>query len=125
MTERRRRGTAAADGSRSEEARRRSRIVLHGFLILAALLWISPIVWAIFTALRPYADTSQSRLSSRGRSSSTSTTSRTAWNQADMPHYFWNSIIVALPAIVLILLFSSAIAFVDLAATASGSTCRC
>ena len=29
-----------------------------------------------------------------------------------MPHYFWNSIIVALPAIALILLFSSALAFV-------------
>ena len=29
-----------------------------------------------------------------------------------MPHYFWNSIIVAVPAIVLILLFSSAVAFV-------------
>ena len=35
-----------------------------------------------------------------------------AWTQADMPHYFLNSIIVALPAIFLILLFSSAIAFV-------------
>ena len=38
---------------------RRSRIGLHAFLIAATLLWMSPIVWAIFTAMRPYADTSQ------------------------------------------------------------------
>ena len=35
-----------------------------------------------------------------------------AYTQSDMPHYFWNSIIVAIPAIFLILLFSSAVAFV-------------
>jgi multiple sugar transport system permease protein len=87
------------------------RIVLHGFLIVAALLWISPIVWAIFTALRPYGDTSLHGYVSWPKELNFNNF-RTAYTETDMPHYFWNSIIVALPAIALILLFSSALAFV-------------
>jgi len=45
-------------------------------------------------------------------SSLTLTNYRTAWTQADLPHYFVNSLIITLPAIVLILLFSSSVAFV-------------
>jgi multiple sugar transport system permease protein len=37
---------------------------------------------------------------------------KNAYTQADLPHYFFNSLIVALPAIVLILLLSSSLAFV-------------
>ena len=37
---------------------------------------------------------------------------KTAYTQVQLPHYFWNSIIVTIPAIFLILLFSSAVAFV-------------
>ena len=48
----------------------------------------------------------------RGRSTSTSRTSRNAYTQSHMPHYFWNTMIVAIPSIFLILLFSSAVAFV-------------
>jgi len=90
---------------------RPQRIVLHGFLVLAALLWISPIIWAIFTALRPYADTSLHGYVSWPKEINLNNF-RTAYTETNLPHYFWNSIIVALPAIALILLFSSAIAFV-------------
>ena len=37
---------------------------------------------------------------------------RNAWDQGDMPLHFWNSMIITIPAIVLILLFASAVAFV-------------
>jgi multiple sugar transport system permease protein len=89
----------------------RSRIVLHIFLIFATLFWVSPILWAIFTAMRPYADTSQYGFVSWPKHFNFDNFTA-AWTQAQFPHYFWNSIIVAVPAIVLILLFSSAIAFV-------------
>jgi multiple sugar transport system permease protein len=90
---------------------RRSRIGLHAFLVLVTLLWVSPILWAIFTAMRPYADTSQYGFVSWPKHFNFDNFTA-AWNQAQFPHYFWNSIIVAVPAIFLILLFSSAIAFV-------------
>ena len=33
------------------------RIGLHVFLITTAALWFLPVAWAVFTSLRPYADT--------------------------------------------------------------------
>jgi multiple sugar transport system permease protein len=88
-----------------------SRIVLHAFLILVVLLWISPILWAIFTAMRPYADTSAHGYVSWPHQFNFDNF-KNAYTQADLLHYFFNSIIVAIPAIFLILLFSSAVAFV-------------
>jgi multiple sugar transport system permease protein len=78
---------------------------------VTALLWISPIVWTIFTALRPYADTAEHGYVSWPRTVSIDNF-KNAYTQSGMLHYFWNSIIVAVPAILLILLFSSAVAFV-------------
>ena len=37
---------------------------------------------------------------------------RHAWTQGDIPLHFWNSMIITLPAIVLILLFASSVAYV-------------
>ncbi len=90
---------------------KRSRVGLHVFLALVTLLWVSPIVWAIFTALRPYADTSQYGYVSWPKHLNFDNF-KNAYTQADLPHYFFNSIIVAIPAIFIILLFSSAVAFV-------------
>ena len=36
---------------------RTGRIALQGFLIAISLLWLFPLAWAIYTSLRPYADT--------------------------------------------------------------------
>jgi multiple sugar transport system permease protein len=95
----------------NRRALRPRRVGLHAFLAVTTLLWISPILWAIFTAFRPYADTSQYGYVSWPKHFNLDNF-RTAYSQANLPHYFWNSIIVAIPAIVLILLFSSAVAFV-------------
>jgi multiple sugar transport system permease protein len=104
-------GTAASTRRTNRRPLRRSRDGLHAFLVVTTLLWVSPIVWAIFTALRPYADTSQYGYVSWPKHLNLDNF-RAAYTQADLPHYFWNSIIVAIPAIFLILLFSSAVAFV-------------
>ncbi len=104
--------TVTAAGTR---ARRRKvklpRIGLHVFLILTVLLWITPVAWALFTAFRPYNDTFLHGYVSWPKSLSL-TNFRTAWTGADLPHYFWNSIIITIPAIILILLFSCSVAFV-------------
>jgi multiple sugar transport system permease protein len=105
--------TAGTRAARRPNQRRtgRSRVVLHAFLVLTVLLWISPIVWAFFTAMRPYADTAQSGYVS-WPAHFNFTNFVNAYKQSGMRHYFWNSIIVAIPSIFLILLFSSAVAFV-------------
>ena len=107
--------STTAEGRARRRPNRRTlrpgRVVLYLFLALVTLLWISPILWAIFTAFRPYADTSQYGYVSWPKHFNFDNF-KAAYTQADLPHYFWNSIIVAIPAIFLILLFSSALAFV-------------
>jgi multiple sugar transport system permease protein len=87
------------------------RIALHAFLILTVLLWLSPILWAIFTAMRPYGDTSADGYVSWPKHFNFDNFTN-AYTQSHMAHYFWNTMIVAIPSIFLILLFSSAVAFV-------------
>ncbi len=96
---------------KSTRRRRTSRLGLHLFLILTTLLWISPILWAIFTALRPYADTAAHGYVSWPQHLNLKNFEH-AYTQSNMLHYFRNSMIVAIPAIFLILFFSSAVAFV-------------
>jgi len=88
-----------------------SRIVLHTFLAITALVWLAPVAWAVFTSFRPYADTA-----ARGYvfipHSLSIVNYRHAWTQGDIPLHFWNSMIITLPAIVIILLFASSVAFV-------------
>jgi len=107
--------TSATATAASARARRRKvklpRVGLHAFLIVIVLLWITPVAWALFTAFRPYNDTFLHGYVSWPKTLSL-TNFRTAWTGADLPHYFWNSIIITIPAIVLILLFSCSVAFV-------------
>jgi multiple sugar transport system permease protein len=88
-----------------------SRIVLHVFLITTALLWLAPVAWAVFTSFRPYADTAARGYVSFPHSLSLANY-RHAWTQGDIPLHLWNSMIITLPAIVLILLFASSVAYV-------------
>ena len=96
-------------------ARRRSlrpgRVGLHVFLITMAILWLAPIVWAVFTSFRPYADTAKYGYVSIPHSLGLANF-RHAWVQGQIPQHFLNSMIITLPAIFLILLFASSVAFV-------------
>ena len=107
--------TAAAPARPEPVARRRKvrpgRVLLHAFLLTFAVIWLIPVVWVVFTSFRPYAETAL-----HGYVSWPDTLSlvnyRTAWTQAALPHYFFNSLLIAVPAIVLILLLASSVAFV-------------
>ena len=107
--------TAAVPARTRASAKRRRlslpRVGLHVFLIGTAILWLAPLAWAVFTSFRPYDDTA-----THGYVSVPHTLSlvnyRNAWEQGQIPLHFVNSMIITLPAIVLILLFSSSVAFV-------------
>jgi multiple sugar transport system permease protein len=91
-------------------SRRTSRLI-QGFLALTAAVWLLPPVYAIYTSLRPYADTAE-----RGYVSLPGVLNVqnyiNAWTQADLPHYYANTLIVVGPALVLTLLLSAFVAFV-------------
>jgi multiple sugar transport system permease protein len=90
---------------------RARRVGLHAFLLTTALLWLVPVLWAVYTSFRPYSDTAVHGYVSLPGTLDFSNY-RNAWTQAELPHYFLNSMIITLPAIALVLLFASAVAFV-------------
>ncbi|MFC0433758.1 carbohydrate ABC transporter permease [Kutzneria buriramensis] len=105
----------AAAASRPAPVQRRkrvrpARVVLHVFLAVTALVWLVPLVWAVYTSLRTFADTSAHGYFSLA-SSLTFENYENAWEQAGLPQYFLNSVIITVPAVLVTLLFSASVAF--------------
>lgn len=106
--------TATAERAVGVARRRRvalPRIGLHAFLMAAAALWLAPVGWAIYTSLRPYADTDRCGYVSVCGSFNFHNYTH-VWTAANLPHFFFNSLIITLPAIVITLLLASSVAFV-------------
>jgi multiple sugar transport system permease protein len=106
-------GTAGADRGAVLKSRRRpirpARLVLHTFLIIVAFGWLAPVLLAVYASLRPYADTARD-----GYFSLPDRLSFDYYRQAfeaDLLKYFVNSLIVAVPAVALVLFFASSVAF--------------
>jgi multiple sugar transport system permease protein len=107
--------TVTAERATVRVARRRGvrlpRIGLHVFLIVTAGLWLVPVLWAFYTSLRPYADTNNcGYVSLCGKFNFHNYTY--VWTAANLPHFFLNSLIITLPAIVITLFLASSVAFV-------------
>ncbi|MEW2044524.1 carbohydrate ABC transporter permease [Streptomyces sp. NPDC005476] len=89
---------------------RPARILLHTFLAATALAWLAPLLWALFAALRPYAETSDKGYVSWPDKLDFDNFTN-AFQQSDMLHYFANTLIIAVPAVLLTLFLSSCVAF--------------
>ena len=89
---------------------RPARILLHLFLAGAALAWIAPLAWAIYAALRTYSETSEKGYVS-WPDTLTIDNFANAYQQSDMSHYFVNTMVIAVPAVLLTLFLSSMVAF--------------
>jgi multiple sugar transport system permease protein len=86
-------------------------IAAQAFLIVASVLWLLPIAFAAYVALRPYSETTKYGYVSLPHSL-TFKNFTDAWTQSDMLRYFENSVRITLPAVVITLFLSSAVAFV-------------
>ncbi|MEW1859684.1 carbohydrate ABC transporter permease [Streptomyces sp. NBC_00669] len=89
----------------------RGQIASQAFLIVASVLWILPILFALYVAVRPYSDTSKYGYVSLPHHL-TFQNFRDAWSQSDMPHFFWNSVLITVPAVVIVLALAAGVAFV-------------
>jgi multiple sugar transport system permease protein len=87
-----------------------ARMLLHGFLIVTSLVWLSPILWALYTSLRPYADTARLGYVSIGGEYNFQNYID-SWVQAELPKFFVNTFIIVVPAVILTLLLASMVAF--------------
>jgi multiple sugar transport system permease protein len=85
-------------------------VLLVGFLTIMAATWLFPLLWAVYTALRPYGDTL-----ARGYISLPGTLNFgnfiNAWTEGDFPRFYINSLIVAVPAVIITLFVASMVAF--------------
>jgi multiple sugar transport system permease protein len=101
----------AARTARTARVVRPARVALHTFLIATSVIWLVPVAWAFYTALRPYGDTLKHGYASVGGSYGLSNFSD-AWSKSDMGHFFLNSLKITLPALLLTLFLASMAAFV-------------
>ena len=95
---------------RPSKGRRWSRLFLYVFLTFMALVWLVPVGSAIYAAFRPYAETQKYGIFSLPKAL-TVQNFKDAWTQGSMTHTFKNTAFIVLPSIVLILFFSSTMAF--------------
>jgi multiple sugar transport system permease protein len=94
-------------------ARRRTRparLVLHVFLAATALVWLAPLLWTVYTSLRPYADTAAHGYFSLAGSLTLENYAR-AWRQAELPRYFVNTMVITVPALLLTIALAALVAF--------------
>ncbi|HWC79963.1 MAG TPA: carbohydrate ABC transporter permease [Pseudonocardiaceae bacterium] len=89
---------------------RPARIGLHAFLVVTAVVWLIPLLWAVYTSLRSYSDTAAHGYLSLAHGLGLDNYQQ-AWTQSGMIKYFINSTLVTVPAVLLTLLFASAVAF--------------
>jgi multiple sugar transport system permease protein len=87
------------------------RIVAQVFLILATLAWITPILFALYVALRPIEETNRDGYVSIA-DRLTFENFANAWRQSQMWTFFLNSVYITVPAVILTLLLASSVAFV-------------
>jgi multiple sugar transport system permease protein len=88
-----------------------SRVVLHGFLIAMVVVWLFPLFWAVYNALRPISDTIQHGYLSWPTGGLGFDNFTTFWTQADLPYYYVNTLVIVVPSVLVILLLASMVAF--------------
>ncbi len=107
--------TVAMAGQRTahNRARRRlSRIGLYIFLTVLAFIFLWPMLYALYTSLRPYGEIVANV---NGPFSTPKTLSLNnyieVWNNSNLSQYFWNTAVITIPAVILTLWISSMLAF--------------
>jgi multiple sugar transport system permease protein len=90
--------------------RRRARYWTHLFLIAISVLWIFPLAWTIYTSLRPYGETARLGYVSIGGTYNLDNFGR-AIQGMDLWLHLFDTLVVVVPALVLVLWFASMLAF--------------
>ncbi|MEV4140874.1 carbohydrate ABC transporter permease [Dactylosporangium sp. NPDC049742] len=86
-------------------------VAAQAFMLVMLALWVTPVLFALYIALRPIAETNEHGYVSLPRSL-TLANFQAAWNQSDMWHFFLNSLIITVPAVLLTLLLAASFAYV-------------
>jgi multiple sugar transport system permease protein len=86
-------------------------VVAQVFMIVMTVLWVVPILFALYVALRPNAETNKYGYVALPHHLTLKNFSD-AWTQSDMGSFFWNSVKITIPAVIVTLFLASMVAFV-------------
>jgi multiple sugar transport system permease protein len=87
------------------------RALLYVFLGLVSLGWLAPLALAAYASLRPYEETSERGYFSLPSELTFEYYGR-VWTEGNLPHYYLNSLIIAVPGVIITLFIASFTAFV-------------
>ncbi len=104
----------------AKKKRRRKRIVLQVFLIVVAIGWLFPLLWAVFNSFRDYAYTQAHGYASLG--GFTLHNYAEAWRRGEFTKHFLNSLIIVVPMVLFTLALASGVAS-SCPGSRSASTC--
>jgi multiple sugar transport system permease protein len=82
----------------------------HVILFVFSVGLITPLLWAFFISLRPVSDTIKDGYFSWPRHLNLDNYTK-AWTQANLPHYFLNTLHVLVPAMIVVLMLSCFLGF--------------
>ncbi|MFI1869883.1 carbohydrate ABC transporter permease [Streptomyces jumonjinensis] len=89
---------------------RPGRIGVHAFLLTVSLAFLAPLLLAVYASLRPYEETSEHGYFSLPRKLSFDYYQR-AFSDSEMTKYFINTLLIAVPGVLITLFFASFTAF--------------
>ncbi|SOD74470.1 carbohydrate ABC transporter membrane protein 2 (CUT1 family) [Jatrophihabitans sp. GAS493] len=83
---------------------------VHIFLIVMSIVWLIPLLWTLYTSLRPKEETDKYGYWSWPRTLTLHNFTQ-AWTQGGFSHSVMNSVYIVIPAVLLTLFFASMMAF--------------
>jgi multiple sugar transport system permease protein len=86
-------------------------VASQAFMLVMTLLWVTPILFALYVALRPQTETNKLGYVSLPHSLTLQNFAN-AWTQSAMWKFFLNSVYVTVPAVLLTLFLASMVAYV-------------
>ncbi|ALC24721.1 carbohydrate ABC transporter permease [Streptomyces pristinaespiralis] len=102
--------TTAVAPVRSRPRRGPGRFGVHAFLMAVSLAFLAPLILAVYASLRPYEETSEHGYFSWPDNLSLDYYQQ-AFTDSGMTKYFVNTLIIAVPGVLLALFFASFVAF--------------
>jgi multiple sugar transport system permease protein len=105
-----RKAARAAETAVPRRRRRHRHVGTYTFIILMAILWIFPLIWTIYASLRTNQDTTLHGYFSLP-SGLTLDNYIDAWNGAEIPRAYLNTLVITIPSVIVALLVSSMVAF--------------
>jgi multiple sugar transport system permease protein len=85
------------------------RAGLHAFLLAVSIVWLFPLLWTVYQSLRPFTETAAAPVAFP--KTLTLDNFANAWNHAELARYFLNTLVIVVPAVIIVLFLASMMAF--------------